>query len=166
MPQVPKFANENEVLMKRAFELGQRVGFYNHFEGLGWVGETWQNILREAEMSDISHVVREMYARGKKNGAEKRAVTNHRTLNALHGHGKLSRAWIGKEDARDAENAATRTSGDGEGWIPHEVRGSGPAEKPGQVCHGCGVRQEAVWAYCPFCGSASWRDDGLSVIRI
>ncbi|MCD6276150.1 MAG: hypothetical protein J7J42_05350 [Thermoplasmata archaeon] len=61
-------------LMERAYALGFEVGYYKHYESVGWVKRELRRIEEEAKKLGIWEKILEIYRRGRADGERKRAM--------------------------------------------------------------------------------------------
>ena len=59
-------------LLQRAYVLGYEVGYYSHYESVGWVKKELEKLREEAEKLGILEKLEEVYALGKEEGKRKR----------------------------------------------------------------------------------------------
>ncbi len=62
-------------LAREAYKLGFEVGYYKHYESVGWVKKERRRIESEAQELGILDEINEMYRRGKEDGARKKSVS-------------------------------------------------------------------------------------------
>ncbi|ASJ10399.1 hypothetical protein A3L12_03335 [Thermococcus sp. P6] len=65
--------DEKEKILRRAYEFGYFVGYKGHTDWAGWVRERREELYSRASELGIYDLVKEAYARGKLDGAKKRA---------------------------------------------------------------------------------------------
>ncbi len=66
--------DEKKELLKEAYKLGFEVGYYRHYESVGWVRRKREEIESIAVQEGILDKVREAYDRGKVDGERKKSV--------------------------------------------------------------------------------------------
>ena len=65
---------EKKNLIKKSYALGFEVGYYKHYESVGWVKKAWREIERLAEEMDAEEEVKNAYKKGKIEGERKRSI--------------------------------------------------------------------------------------------
>ncbi|NPA74917.1 MAG: hypothetical protein GXO25_02400 [Euryarchaeota archaeon] len=68
-----KKQQHGEELVREAYKLGFEVGYYKHYESVGWVKKERRKIEAEAEKLGILERVISAYKRGKVDGARKKS---------------------------------------------------------------------------------------------
>ncbi len=69
-----KSSNDVKDLIKKAYALGYEVGYYKHYEYIGWVRKIWNEIEEKASAAGIEEEIKKAYARGKADGERKRSL--------------------------------------------------------------------------------------------
>ncbi len=68
-----KKSDEKSVkLLQRAYALGYEVGYYQHYESVGWVKKELSKLREEAEKLGILDKLEQIYNLGKEEGKKKR----------------------------------------------------------------------------------------------
>ena len=65
---------EKKALLERAYKLGFEVGYYKHYESVGWVKKEMEKIIEEAKRLKIIEEIKKAYERGKIDGKKKKSI--------------------------------------------------------------------------------------------
>ena len=68
-----KKREESKELLKKAYMLGFEVGYYRHYESVGWVKKKRDAIENEAIAQNLVEEMRKAYQRGKIDGERKKS---------------------------------------------------------------------------------------------
>ncbi len=69
-----KKIEEAKTLLRRAYALGFEVGYYRHYESVGWVKKELRRLEEEAEKLGIKKRLLDIYLKGKADGERKRSI--------------------------------------------------------------------------------------------
>ncbi len=65
---------ERKTLVERAYKLGFEVGYYKHYESVGWVKKEMEKIIEEAKRLKIVEEIKKAYKKGKIDGKRKKSI--------------------------------------------------------------------------------------------
>ena len=68
-----KSKDEKKELLKQAYLLGYEVGYYKHYEAVGWVRKKREELEKIAEDYGLQEEVKKAYDRGKIDGERKKS---------------------------------------------------------------------------------------------